>query len=241
MLKKAIAVSLIVASSLMASPYTPYNSDEVLSAMINNRQADVGKVFRAVEHLWIHAGNYPLNFDNPEDLARAKSDIIELEEIFKYFDESGLFGKQEPDFQKYADLLNSRIYAMQYNMDIAGAPEKADHFYETMILKYPTDHEFFEEYGAYLGSSGRIDKCREVLNKAVELGSTKAHFSLAVSALFLKNIEEAKKEFNLYLKDHPNDVNAKMLLEAISSENVKLPDFTFEGSNVVQEVELNKN
>jgi len=126
-------------------------------------------------------------------------------------------------------------------MDSAGAPEKADHFYETMILKYPTDHEFFEEYGAYLGSSGRIDKCREVLNKAVELGSTKAHFSLAISALFLKNIEEAKKEFNLYLKEHPNDANAKTLLDAISSENVKLPDFTVEGSNVVQEVELNKN
>ena len=241
MFKKTIVASLIAVSLLTATPYIPYNSDEIISSMINNRQADVGKVFKAVEHLWLHAGNYPLNFDSKEDLIRAKSDIIELEEIFKYFNESGLFEKQEPEFQKYADLLNSRIYAMQYNMDIAGAPEKADHFYETMVLKYPTDHEFFEEYGAYLGSSGRIDKCREVLNKAVELGSTKAHFSLAISALFLKNIEEAKKEFNLYLKEHPNDANAKMLLEAISSENIKLPDFTVEGSNVVQEVELNKN
>lgn len=241
MFKKTIVASLIAVSSLTAAPYIPYNSDEIISSMINNRQADVGKVFKAVEHLWLHAGNYLLNFDNKEDLIRAKSDIIELEEIFKYFNESGLFEKQEPEFQKYADLLNSRIYAMQYNMDIAGAPQKADHFYETMVLKYPTDHEFFEEYGAYLGSSGRIDKCREVLNKAVELGSTKAHFSLAISALFLKNIEEAKKEFNLYLKEHPNDANAKMLLEAISSENIKLPNFTVEGSNVVQEVELNKN
>lgn len=222
MLKKTIVASLITISSLMAVPYVPYNSDEVISSMLNNRQADVGKVFRAVEELWKHAASYPMYFDNEEDLARAKSDIIELEEIFKYFNESGLFAKQELDFRKYADLLNSRIYTMQYNMDIAGAPEKADAFYEKMLAEYPHDHEFFEEYGAYLGSSGRIDKCREVLNKAVELGSTKAHFSLAVCALFYQDKETALKELQEYAIHYPDDLNAQALIEALKSGKMEI-------------------
>ncbi len=168
----------------------------------------------ALADIATHAKNYPPTFSSKAQREEVKE---KLRGIIKLLDSAVANHPDDRDLL----LRNGFANSMGHNLDFEGCAQKSANVYEHLLTLRPTDEEANYHYGAFLGGVGRPKESIEYLLKAVELGSTEAHYSLAISYLMLEDKQSACSHLRIYVSQYPKDNDAKKLLAAVDNDNLK--------------------
>ena len=211
---KFLITSTLLLSFSHAVPYEPINIDQLLIKKEQGATINLQYLQDRIEELSKNAGTYPTQFDSEQDKALAQKETQVLLEIAKTMTDSA----DEPSTL----YLAMQIARIGHNLDIKGAAEQTISYADRFIEKTPDDSRGYFFMGAFLSEAGKAKEGKPYLDKALELGNEAARWSLAMSALFEGNTEEALNQLNLYQKSFPNDPRVQTLIEAIQNGTIEL-------------------
>lgn len=184
-------------------------------------QMDVVNHF--IRHIAEHAQYYPPRFDNDsqrEEIENATKFLVNL------FGELLNANPQDENLLLMAGFLN----AMGHNMDIQGCAQNAAQCYEALLDQDPESAQANYQYGVFLaGTVSHRDDSIEFLEKALNLGETRALYSLAMVALAKEDVETALGYLKKYIGWHQDDAQATELIEALESGNYQILNEEEEG------------
>ena len=109
---------------------------------------------------------------------------------------------------------------MGHNLDFPGCAEKAIEAYERVIDIEPENQRANYYYGAFLSGTTLFKKSIPYLEKAIQLGETDAHYTLAFVYIKLGNPKMALPEFKAYLVSDPDNRTAKKMVSEIESNTL---------------------
>ncbi|MGF6148507.1 Putative Zn-dependent protease, contains TPR repeats [Kingella potus] len=220
-MKKILAAILLASFGIaFAAPYLQHNVKQSVLAgqRFNGPAAD--KIFNDLAG---HAGNYPVRFDNAADQKRAARDAGELLNIFRALIETDIV---KPSDGNYLPMLHhtARLAWIAHNLDVQGAAQTADGYYRKLLSVQPQAQraQTLGEYGSFLASANQPDAALRMLRQAVDGGNAASRKTLAAVLLTKGQKEQALREIRAYVKQYPQDGEAKRMLEAVQSGRVEV-------------------
>ncbi len=109
---------------------------------------------------------------------------------------------------------------MGHNLDYPGCAEKAIAAFDRLLTIDPENRRALYEYGGFLSGTTLLDKSIPYLNKAIQLGEERAHYTLAFVYLKKRDPQTALPEFEAYLKFDPDNATAKKFVSDIKSGKI---------------------
>jgi tetratricopeptide (TPR) repeat protein len=167
-------------------------------------------LYAALDEIAPHARAYPPSFSTPAERVqtekRLKSLLAELDKIsIRYPNDKDIL------------FIRGAANAMGYNLDYPGCAEKAMAAFDRLLTIDPDNRRALYEYGGFLSGTTLLDQATAYLNRAVQLGEERAHYTLAFVYLKKGDTQSALAEFNAYLKIDPENAVAKRHVADIRS------------------------
>jgi len=157
-----------------------------------------------------HARSYPPTFSTAAERAHAeehlKALLVQLDKISDRY----------PD-DKEILFIKGAANAMGHNLDYPGCAEKAMAAFERLLTIDPNNRRALYEYGGFLSGTTLLDKAIPYLDRAVQLGEERAHYTLALTYVKKGDLQKALPEFEAYLKFDPENVAVKQHIADIRS------------------------
>jgi tetratricopeptide (TPR) repeat protein len=208
----------IVSSVLMsypswagASPYGAWDIRDALEEISSDGESSLALNFnyidRMLNDLSRHALTYPPRFDSESDKHRAITHVRQLAMIFD--DVEGLEGSSKLLWRA------AMLHHMGFNLDVSASYESANMYYQSLLKLMPASGSGYYYYGIYLLDSARPVMAIEVLDKAIELGNTKALRPLGLAYLAMEDRAQALNTMNRYLELFPDDASLSALYESL--------------------------
>lgn len=223
-MKKIALLLLFLSSFAFTKPYEPFE-DKVISA--TDRKIQISYFFKAVDTLFFHARQYPLSFDNKNDETIAKTDLKNLllladnlKDLFEYAQKENVKLLSKPE-QFYFDLSQARLFVIAHNFDMEGYAEKADAAYPKLLTE-DKNGSIRTEYAEFLANSTNTERAIKEFQTAINEGSDRAYYGLALSYLTLGNRKESLKNMQKYVAKFPEDEHAKKMVEIIKTAKIKI-------------------
>ena len=141
---------------------------------------------KLIGEVWQHAIYYPPKFENEIDKRTAIRNIILLTEEFEKIAADNYM---DTNYLWRAAVVNH----MGYNLDILGAHERALKLYKKFLKKEPKSAQGYFFYGNLQAESLYVEQAIPIFEKAAMLGEIRAHRSLTLAYVQLRNIEKAKQ------------------------------------------------
>jgi tetratricopeptide (TPR) repeat protein len=157
-----------------------------------------------------HLRNYPPKFSTPEERVQTeehlKTLLAQLDKISDRYpnDEAMLF-------------IKAAANAMGHNLDYPGCAEKAIAAFDRLLAIDPSNRRALYEYGGFLSGTTLLDKAIPYLDRAIQLGEERAHYTLAFVYIKKGDSHRALSEFEAYLKADPENATAKKFVADIRS------------------------
>jgi len=164
----------------------------------------------ALNEIAPHARSYPPKFSSPEERVQTekhlKALLAQLDKISDRYpdDEDILF-------------IKGAANAMGHNLDYPGCADKARAAFDRLLAIDPNNRRALYEYGGFLSGTTLLDKAIPYLDRAVQLGEERAHYTLAFVYIKKGDPQRALPEFEAYLKADPEDATAKKFVADIRS------------------------
>src|SRR3954471_8284292 len=155
--------------------------------LTTSRAAEVTLDLRAMderlEKIAAHAQNFPPSFST---VAERKQTEVELKAVIKVLDAAVAQYHDNPELLFRDGYAN----AMGQHLDIPGCDEQFTKSFEQFLKLKPNDKRGNFLYGGFLASTAAHQKVSILyLKKAIELGETDAHYTLAFVYLSQQNKE----------------------------------------------------
>jgi tetratricopeptide (TPR) repeat protein len=162
-----------------------------------------------------HLMNYPPTFSTPEER-------VETEEHLKT-----LLAQLDKISDRYPDdkeilFIKGAANAMGHNLDYPGCAEKAMAAFDRLLAIDPNNRRALYTYGGFLSGTTLLDKAVPYLDRAIQLGEERAHYTLAFIYIKEGDPQRALPEFEAYLKVDPENAIAKMFVADIRSGNASV-------------------
>ena len=220
-MKKWLFLLLFCPAIILAQPYQKYNHQQALSNDNGKYSVDIAVMLKGVDNLYIHAKEYPLKFDNQQDLKNAYQDLQVLIQSLDYIESQKINSNLSKKERFYFDLSHARLFLMAHNFDIPNMAEKADIHYQKLIKNNPNDGALYAEYGGFLSNSFRLQQGEEYLQKAIQLGEKDAYFALSMNYLAQNKKQLAIETLEQYQKHYPQNPHTAKIIQAIKDNQIQ--------------------
>jgi len=216
------------AAKQVAIPKGPAYREHDLRAVITLRKdgekhsasIDANRLQSIVDDLEAHARCYPPTFDTKEERALAQREAETLGKLLATLLQPTEGGKEAAPALLF---LAARIEATGHNLDVKGASNRAIGYFERLLAAEPKHVAGNWHFGAFWsGTAKGQTRALPYLEKAIELGETRAHYTLAVTYVLLDEHDKAKVQLRVYLDKHPGDAGARKMLEALDAPGLKV-------------------
>ena len=178
---------------------------------------DLKAMDATLEKIAAHAQNFPPNFASAAERQQTEHD---LKAAIKVLDAGVAQYPNNPELLFRDGYAN----AMGQHLDIPGCDQQFIKAFEQFLTLKPNDKKGNFLYGGFLaGTATRRKDSIPYLNKAIELGETDAHYTLAFVYLSQQNKEQAIDHLKAYAKANPDEaagINAK--IAQIKEANIKI-------------------
>ena len=155
-----------------------------------------------------HARSYPPKFSTPVERATAEEHLkILLRQLDKISD-------RYPD-DKEILFIKGAANAMGHNLDYPGCADKAMAAFDRLLTIDPDNRRALYEYGGFLSGTTLLDKAIPYLERAIQQGEGRAHYTLAYTYVEKGELQNALPEFEAYLKIDPENATAKKFVSDI--------------------------
>ena len=119
-----------------------------------------------------HARSYPPKFSSPEER-------VQTEEHLK-----ALLAQLDKISDRYPDdedilFIKGAANAMGHNLDYPGCADKAMAAFDRLLAIDQNNRRALYEYGGFLSGTTLLDKAIPYLDRAIQLGEERAHYTLA--------------------------------------------------------------
>ena len=157
-----------------------------------------------------HARSYPPKFSSPEER-------VQTEEHLK-----ALLAQLDKISDRYPDdedilFIKGAANAMGHNLDYPGCADKAMAAFDRLLAIDQNNRRALYEYGGFLSGTTLMDKAIPYLDRAIQLGEERAHYTLAFVYVKKGDLQRALPEFEAYLKADPENATAKKFVTDIRS------------------------
>lgn len=221
-MKKILFLLLLLCSSIvLALPYQEYNHQQALINENGKYSINISVMFKGVDNLYLHAKEYPLKFDNKQDINNAYRDLHILIKTFDYIKQEKIIDRFSSQDKFNFDLGHARLFLMAHNFDIPNMMKKADEHYQKLIKNNPNNGKLYAEYGGFLSNSMRIKKGEEYLQKAIQLGEKDTYFALGMNYFIQNKKQLAIEALEQYQKYYPQNLHTTKIIQAIKSDDIQ--------------------
>jgi tetratricopeptide (TPR) repeat protein len=170
----------------------------------------LGDLYATLNEIAPHVRSYPPKFSSPEQRVQTeehlKALLAELDKISdRYPDDTEIL------------FIKGAANAMGQNLDYSGCADKAMGAYDRLLTLDPNNRRALYEYGGFLSGTTLLDKAIPYLDRAIQLGEERAHYTLAFTYLKKGDPQRALPEFEAYLKADPDNAIAKRFVADIRS------------------------
>ena len=163
-----------------------------------------------------HAQDFPPRFSSA---AERKEIEARLRELLTLLDAAVAQHPDEPELLFRSGFAN----AMGHNLDFAGCAPKYFKAFDRLLELNPEDKRANFYYGAFLaGTAARQKDSIVYLEKAVTLGVTDAHYTLAFVYLSQSDKPNALKHLMEYARQHPDDQTLKQKITQIEHAEINV-------------------
>lgn len=162
-----------------------------------------------------HAANYPPHFSSKAERRRMEG---QLRGAIQRLDAAAASHPGDPAILLRDGFAN----ALGTNLDFKGCAGRSSTAYQRLLRLRPDSKAGNFQYGAFLGNTDHPRESIRYLQKAADLGVSEAHWGLALSYIMLKDRADAIHEMRRYLAFHPKNGQAKNLLAAFESNDLKI-------------------
>ena len=163
-----------------------------------------------------HARSFPPTFASVDERKQIEAD---LRRLLVLLDAAVVQLPNETDLLFRAGFAN----AMGHNLDFDGCAEKSIDAYEKFLKHKPDDKNGNYYYGGFLAStSTRRQDSIKYLEKALSLGVTDAHYTLAFVYLGQANKQKALLHLKKYAEANPNEAWIKEMIKKVEQSNIKI-------------------
>ena len=179
----------------------------VFAADVPVRLSDL---YATLNEVAAHARAYPPRFASAEERTQVEEHLhVLLAQVDKIL-------VRYPD-DKDILFIKGAANAMGHNLDIPGCAEKAMDAFDRLLTIDPNNRRALFEYGGFLSETTLLDRAIPPLEKAIQLGEERAHYTLGF--VYLKKGDSAKAlpEFEAYLKFDPGNATAQKVAADIKS------------------------
>jgi tetratricopeptide (TPR) repeat protein len=174
--------------------------------------ADIEKTLQEIAP---HAARFPPKFASKEERVAIEQ---RLGDLLVLLDGASQHYPDDPAMLFYQGFANS----MGHNLDLPGCDQKASAAYEQLLKLQPDNKQANYYYGSFLAETALIPKSIPYLQKAIQLGVTDAHYTLAFVYLKQSDPQSALPEFKAYLAVHPENQQAEQMVAAIESGQLRI-------------------
>lgn len=221
MLRRVALFALLLglcANTAFARPYVVYDMRRIVgvrdTAEGQKKYFDVGFMRQVLGDLYVHASNYPPQFDSEQDKQRAQRDLRVIMNSLPV-----LVEVPAPDQRL---LLDAAVAcSIGHNFDIPRAAENAVKYFERLLALNPENPAANQQYGAFLGNTGQVKQGIPYLKKAQGLGVAEATYSLGLSYMILGDKKAALENLEKYQSTHPQDSRVATLIKALRDKDTK--------------------
>lgn len=161
-----------------------------------------------------HVRSYPPKFSTPEERTQTEN---HLKALLAQLDK---ISDRYPD-DKEILFIKGEANAMGHNLDYPGCAEKAMAAFDRLLTIDPNNRRALYAYGAFLSGTTLLDKAVPYLEKAIQLGEERAHYTLAMTYIGMCDVQTAIPEFEAYLKIDPENVKVKQFVANLKSGKEK--------------------
>jgi tetratricopeptide (TPR) repeat protein len=171
---------------------------------------DQASAEKFINELAPHARYYPPQFESP---AQRELMLAQLREMLPSINAASDLDPEDPR------LLFLKAYAnsMGHNLDLSGCAQLAIRAYGELIALRPQFRQAYYYFGGFLAGTKFFADSIPYLQKAIQLGETDAHYTLALVYLMQKDAPAAVAQFKTYLLTNPDNALALKLVAAIES------------------------
>lgn len=219
---KKILFTALLAGAFAFAYAKPYPKHD-LSKIVTPNSVNFAVAEQIYQDLSRHAQMYPTTFDNARDKALATAESKELSRIFNSLLHTKII---TPQHEAYLQILHraARINWMAHNLDVPQAAAYADRHYQTLLSAVSGKEKaaVLGEYGNFLASVGQTDKAVALLKQSVQAGNAAAKKTLAMALLAQGKQNDAERNLREYVKAHPQDTDAKKILQAVQAGRVEV-------------------
>jgi tetratricopeptide (TPR) repeat protein len=213
MKKIFISITIILLSFSLNAKEWVYAPDQIYKNLENTTEVNYEVLEYFVDEIGKHAKSYPPTFIDQKE--RKNVELILKDLIKKTSKLIPLSGNENLVF--YSALLNT----MGYNLDIEKTGQTADLLFAYLIQESPKA-EYYFYYGGFLGSVPPMqERAIPLLNKAIELGDTRAYYSLGFVYFSKGNNEKALENYKNYKKIDPNNEQVDIIMKGIEDNTAK--------------------
>ncbi len=159
---------------------------------------DLNAMDATLEKIAVHAKNFPPSFSSTTEREQTEKD---LKAAIKVLDAAVIQFPDNPELLFRDGYAN----AMGQHLDIPGCDQQFIKSFEQFLKLKPNDKKGNFFYGGFLASTATRQKDSiAYLNKAIELGETDAHYTLAFVYLSQQNKEQAIEHLKAYAQANPD-------------------------------------
>ncbi len=179
-------------------------------AGVAEEQIRLSDLYATLNEVASHARAYPPQFSSAEERAQTEG---HLKTLLKQLDK---ISDRYPD-DKDILFMRGAANAMAHNLDFPGCTEKVIAAFDRLLTIDPDNRRAQYEYGGFLSGTTLLDKAIPHLQKAIQLGEERAHYTLAFVYVKKSDPQKALPEFEAYLKVDPDNATAKRFVSDIQS------------------------
>jgi tetratricopeptide (TPR) repeat protein len=197
-----LAITLIFAAALIAST-------KEVTLSLGAIDAVLGKIAP-------HAQNFPPQFSSVAERKKIEAD---LREALTLLDAALAQHPDDPEILFRDGYAN----AMGHNLDFDGCAQRYFKAFDRLLELQPESQKANYYYGAFLvATAARQKDGIRYLEKAVTLGVTDAHYTLAFAYTVLGDKKNALLHLKEYSKLHPDDDGAKKRITEMESADFRI-------------------
>jgi tetratricopeptide (TPR) repeat protein len=157
-----------------------------------------------------HAKSYPPKFASSEERAQVEE---HLHTLLAQTDKILIRYPDDKDVLFIAGAGN----AMGHNLDFPGCADKAIGDFDRLLTIDPNNRRALFEYGGFLSGTTLLDKAIPPLERAIQLGEERAHYTLGFVYLKKGDIAKTLPELEAYLKFDPENATAQKVVADIKA------------------------
>jgi predicted Zn-dependent protease len=195
-----------------AAPYGHYELNDAFTQASSSGSASPSVNFsvldKIVSDLNAHAGANPVQFDDSDDLHRAKADASELSARLEPMTR---VSRPESRVLQSAAAIN----AIATHLGVSGANERAQAAFKSLLRLTPDSSRANYLYGKFLLEDGKPDDAIPLLEKAQSLGVVYADYALGIAYLSAGFNSRAIEWLESYSKRVPTDTRVLKTIAAL--------------------------